>query len=496
VAFGVLATMLGLAIFCIVALITTGDGSQPRDDFSATVAKSNQRESSAREAHERIEPKWETPWEQDRHSDAGTPETDAAPAEAAEDAVDAEPAATSPFESTAQEAATASEPRPLDGVRQRGNRLELPSPSDATGPIDLTTIYVDSVENCSLDIVGEEAVLKGAVFKIVDDLPQDKMRNWRVIKQPSGIGRSVPVGVFSLDGQTLSFAWDQFHHGAELRNCILRITAKNSFGSDEASCILREPEPHSGLEINFDSKMDDLKLLSKDELQDTTNVRLDFSLSDDLSNQLRITGKKFLRVGESSTIELVEDPDPSRAADESFRVEIKLTLLSSDTDNTVYLRRETFLRWKEFDIPDSVSPNANTVLKQPVVKIQNEAFTYRLLAAIEKQAEDNASRIPKWFDALKNRRTRNRKQRAGENRKTKKGLDALMQLDQEYRKLENLMRDLPQMWKVCQGIPQRITKLEKLLRRVERDVAIQFKLMNDISGSGGPPVVLVESTSE
>jgi hypothetical protein len=513
--------------FAFISLIATGSvfwsflGPAEEDVFSETVAQSEQSESSAGDGPERIE---DDQWEAslgDRQLDEfedGSPELDDTLldepvwTEPEEESLNTEPPATEPEEE--EKAPAAPKRRPLDDVRDRKKRLGLPLPGSNAASVELATIYVDSVQDCSLDIVGEESILTGAVFKIRDD-PGDTKRNWHIVNQPSGIGAQEDVGVFTLDGQTLSFKWDGSQdgrrEGAKLRNCLLRIDAKNGFGSDHFDCILREPEKREGVALRFSSDTREITLLRKEEFKDTTNVRLEFSLHGGLSDQLRIKGKNTrsvkdtLRVNkERSTVILFEESNPSRLPSESFRADIELSLLVSKTNDTVFLRCESLLRWFELSIPDyrSSPPDPNNVSTELRLKRNLTAYNDSTLAKVIRQADDDFPKIQAWIAAIEDLRTLNRETRKLKQKeandtnkeKAKNAREAVSALDTKYKQAGNLIQKLRQ----AQRTADRIKRFEDLIHRVEGDLTLHFKLTHDMPVGDGRSVevVLVESTPD
>lgn len=495
-----------------IAISYLGSSSETNDVFSETVAKSDERKIEQQEQTEQVEQEKQAR-QQRRHVEAETAESDLAAvikpdrAETAIETVDAKATITDPLESTAQvETAVALKRRPLDDVRERGKRLVLPLPS-AAEPMDLAKIYVDSVEDCELDVVGEESVLKRAAFELAPEDPQEGLRTWSIKKvATAGLVRNEPVGVFTLDGQKLSFEWDSLYQGAELRNCLLRIKAKNSSGADQVSCILRDPDRRPRLKMSFDSKAEKIELLGPDKLSDTTNIRFEFRLDESLSGQLRCKGKgkTSLRVDERSKIELFEEPKRSRAVDEPALVEITLTLLASPQNHAVYLQRETSLRRKELIIPDFksslfVSADDEIALKWPRSVVRREPFSRGMLVQIEKQASDNVVKLDDWIKTLKDHKTRVVAKRGHSPGAARSRLDddeQIKDIDERIKDITVLMGNLQKERAEWAAIPRRAELIENLFLRVETEAALPFRLVLDMHEADTRSVVLVESAAE
>lgn len=488
-----------------VGILTFRGASRPDDVFSQTVAKSDQTlvqeraelEQVVREKVERQQQQQPTEPEV-RQSEPGETE-ESEPPQATSEVAETQTTIADPLQPETSTEPLPEKHRPLDDVRDRGNRLVIGTPATTTGPVALATIYVDSAEDFELDIIGEESVMKLANYNLLSENPRDGLRTWTLTKKGvSALDREEPVGMFALDGQQLSFEWsrDGFPDAAVLRNCILQIRAESSAGPDDTNVVLREPEILPRLELKLISRASKVELVRQDELQSTEQIRFDFQLANSLSNQLVCKGSTSLHVDDSSVIQLFENPAASRTKDEKPLVETKLTLQASDVDKTVHIQQESTFRWYEIVIPEVLRSNNGDqpeieTLFTPLPPIPHtDPLTKPLLREIEKQAVQNDRALQNWIDRLKVLKARYVKERkdAMDDASLKKINNLIQATDAQIAKVQK-EHDI---WK---RIPDRLARSERLFQRIESEAALHFELVLDVPGSD-KPVVLAKSKPE
>ncbi len=269
--------------------------------------------------------------------------------------------------------------------------LTLPErgkPSSAT-PQEIAKIFIDSPTKCDLSIVGSETLLGGNRGFILNcaDTP-DGIRSWTVIAPPlTQLGRNMDIGVFSLKGQSLRYAWMPSGvpslSGRNLPYCLLHIR----IGEDNERCFLSRPlEELDPISVDVDHKTSGVEIkLDVASLPDPKHLRLDLKLDTRLKHEMR--PESGWKVGDTGEIRFFS----GNGDGEEGRLDIKTTLT---------LGASPRLSFKLFALDKEVSSSGIVTEKEIPVFRRWFKLQQRKLAAKMKLVEVALKKIEGQLDDL------------------------------------------------------------------------------------------------
>ena len=224
--------------------------------------------------------------------------------------------------------------QPLDDVRQRNLRLVLPA-QEVPAAMELAKVYVDSPAECELKLLGAEcfASAEGTYRLELKDVDSTR-RDWKLLLKPAaGVGSGSPIGTFTLQQQSLSFAWQPIKGNPRsfaFQFCLLQIKV----GDQKLSCRLAEPVEAALPPFSIAGGRGSVKIpFPQLMLCDPAHLRLKLSVPQ-FAGQPFVPGDT-LKLGEKIKLKIANSGVPGAAGEAPVELEFQFNKRNTEPELTV-----------------------------------------------------------------------------------------------------------------------------------------------------------------